>query len=560
MFQYPKMLISLLALLLFASTIFSTQTYSDDALSNEDATSETVVDEFTSSINGLNGKSFNDKIDALKKIQNLRDDRSLEILQAFLDGNLFEVKADKTLVIKQEVVNEASGDTEDVYITAIEKQSVVVENKRDVKKVRSNNRLRRELRTVIAGLELNSSSKEKRLQAAKNLIKNRSDELNDLIRQAHENETDSTVKSTLSVALAMIDIESEDKLTKLNAIETLSKSLEPEALAALNNVIEADNENADADVQSAAEAAAKKINSQLNLYSTFENIFFGVSLGSVLLLAAVGLAITFGVMGVINMAHGEMIMLGAYTTFAIQQLFPNFIELSLLMAIPAAFLVSGSMGMLIERLVIRHLYGRPLETLLATFGVSLILQQAVRMYRANNVPVITPEWMSGSFEINAALSLTFNRFYIIWFCFIVVIGLMMLMRHTFFGLQMRAVTQNRMMANSMGIRSGWVDALTFGLGSGVAGIAGVALSQLTNVGPNLGQGYIIDSFMVVVFGGVGNLFGTVFAAMSLGIVNKFLEPVAGAVLGKIFVLIFIILFIQWRPRGLFALKGRFVED
>jgi len=265
-------------------------------------------------------------------------------------------------------------------------------------------------------------------------------------------------------------------------------------------------------------------------------------------------------MGVINMAHGEMIMLGAYTTFAVQQMLPNHIEVSLFIAIPAAFLVSGFAGVLIERLIIRHMYGRPLDTLLATFGVSLILQQAVRTYNSNNVPVETPQWLSGLWELNGAFALTYNRIYIIVFSVLVLFVLALLLKKTMMGLQMRAVTQNRAMANSMGIRSGWVDALTFGLGSGIAGIAGVALSQITNVGPNLGQGYIIDSFMVVVFGGVGNLLGTFVGAMSLGVANKFLEPFAGAVVAKIMVLVFIILFIQWRPRGLFALKGRFVED
>ena len=260
------------------------------------------------------------------------------------------------------------------------------------------------------------------------------------------------------------------------------------------------------------------------------------------------------------MAHGEMIMLGAYTTYVIQLIMPNHIGASLIVAIPAAFLVSGLMGVVIERTVIRHLYGRPLETLLATFGISLILQQLVRsVFSPLNRSVITPDWLSGSWEINGFLSLTYNRLYIIIFALMVLFGLMLLLKKSFFGLQMRAVTQNRSMASSMGIRTGWVDALTFGLGSGIAGIAGVALSQLTNVGPNLGQSYIIDSFLVVVFGGVGNLWGTFVAAMSLGIANKFVEPLAGAVLAKILILIFIILFIQRRPRGLFALKGRFVE-
>jgi urea transport system permease protein len=291
-----------------------------------------------------------------------------------------------------------------------------------------------------------------------------------------------------------------------------------------------------------------------------ETVFFGVSLGSILLLAAIGLAITFGVMGVINMAHGEMMMLGAYTTFVVQQLMPNAIDASLFVAVPAAFLFTALVGVALERSVIRFLYGRPLETLLATFGVSLVLQQAVRtIFSPLNRSVITPSWMSGSLEITAALSLTYNRIAIVVFCLAVFVALLVVMKTTRFGLQMRAVTQNRRMASSMGINTGWVDALTFGLGSGTAGVAGVALSQLTNVGPNLGQSYIVDCFLVVVFGGVGNLWGTLVGAMTLGLVNKIAEPYAGAVLGKVLILVLVILFIQRRPRGMFALKGRVAE-
>jgi urea transport system permease protein len=283
----------------------------------------------------------------------------------------------------------------------------------------------------------------------------------------------------------------------------------------------------------------------------------------VLVLAAIGLAITFGVMGVINMAHGEMVMIGAYTTFVVQEVIrqnaPGLFDASLLIAIPLAFLIAGGVGILIERGIIRFLYGRPLETLLATWGVSLILQQAVRsIFGPTNQQVGNPSWMAGAVDV-AGLTFTYNRLWIILFSLLVLALLMAVIRLTPFGLQMRAVTQNRQMAGSMGIRTTWVDALTFGLGSGVAGIAGVALSQIDNVSPNLGQGYIIDSFMVVVFGGVGNLWGTLVGAMTLGVANKFLEPYAGAVLAKIFVLVFIILFIQKRPRGLFALKGRAVE-
>jgi len=279
--------------------------------------------------------------------------------------------------------------------------------------------------------------------------------------------------------------------------------------------------------------------------------------------AAIGLAITFGVMGVINMAHGEMVMLGAYTTFVVQQLIrtynPALFDYSLLIAVPLAFCVSGLVGIVIERGIIRFLYGRPLETLLATWGVSLILQQAVRtFFGPTNKDVGNPSWMSGAFEVGG-ISITYNRLWIVCFTLAVFVALLGMLRFTRLGLEMRAVTQNRRMAAAMGIRTARVDALTFGLGSGIAGIAGVALSQIDNVSPNLGQGYIIDSFMVVVFGGVGNLWGTLVGAFTLGIANKFLEPYAGAVLGKIAILVFIILFIQKRPRGMFALKGRAVE-
>ena len=295
-------------------------------------------------------------------------------------------------------------------------------------------------------------------------------------------------------------------------------------------------------------------------YGLLETMFFGLSLGFVLVLAATGLAITFGVMGVINMAHGELMMIGAYTTWLVQQAMPAHLEWSLAVAVPAAFWSRRVVGIAIERGVVRFLYGRPLETLLATFGLSLILQQAVRsVFSPLNRAVATPPWMSGQLVVNEALAFTYNRLYIILFSVIVLLLLGAILRFTALGLQVRAVAQNRAMARAMGVRAGWVDALTFGLGAGVAGLAGVALSQLTNVGPNLGQAYIVDSFMVVVFGGVGNLWGTLVAGLSLGIANKFLEPLAGAVLAKILVLVFIILFIQKYPRGLFPQRGRAAE-
>jgi urea transport system permease protein len=260
------------------------------------------------------------------------------------------------------------------------------------------------------------------------------------------------------------------------------------------------------------------------------------------------------------MAHGELMMLGAYTTYVVQSAMPGHVGLSVLLALPAAFLVSGTAGVVLERSVIRFLYGRPLETLLATFGVSLILQQLVRsLFSANNRSVETPAWMSGTLMINPALAITVNRLVIIAFTLAVFAALLLVVKRTRLGLDIRAVSQNRSMARAMGIRTEWVDAMTFGLGSGIAGLAGVALSQFTNVGPNLGQSYIIDAFMVVVFGGVGNLWGTLAGGMAMGIVNQLLEPYAGAVLAKIVVLVALILFIQRWPRGLFPLTGRASE-
>ena len=346
---------------------------------------------------------------------------------------------------------------------------------------------------------------------------------------------------------------------KLEAIATIRSRGDQEALALLTGL----SGEQPPLVARAAAGATTAIQNRLAIWSAVQNAWYGLSLGSVLLLAAIGLAITFGVMGVINMAHGEMVMIGAYVTFVVQQTirtsFPGLFDYSLLIAVPLAFLVAGAIGVLIERTIIRFLYGRPLETLLATWGLSLVLQQAVRtMFGPTNQEVGNPSWMSGAFDLGQ-ITITYNRLWILCFTLAVFAILLAMLRYTALGLEMRAVTQNRRMAASMGIATSRVDALTFGLGSGIAGIAGVALSQIDNVSPNLGQSYIIDSFMVVVFGGVGNLWGTLVGAFTLGIANKFLEPVAGAVLGKIAILVLIILFIQKRPRGLFALKGRAVE-
>jgi urea transport system permease protein len=370
-------------------------------------------------------------------------------------------------------------------------------------------------------------------------------------------EQDPSVREAMQAAVSLARLGDPDPAVRRQGIVEVSDSLAPQVRNDLTRLAANDPDEA---VRKEARAALKKIEDRVELFGHIETLFFGLSLGSVLVLAAIGLAITFGVMGVINMAHGELIMLGAYTTYLIQLAMPEHIGLSIALSLPAAFLVSGGVGIAIERGVIRFLYGRPLETLLATFGISLMLQQLVRtVISPQNVPVSNPEFLSGFWQINGVLSLTYNRLYIFIFCLLVFAGLFFVLKRTRLGLQVRAVSQNRAMARAMGVRSSRVDALTFGLGSGIAGIAGVALSQLTNVGPNLGQAYIVDSFMVVVFGGVGNLWGTLVGGLGLGIANKVMEPWAGAVLAKILVLVFIILFIQKRPRGLFPQKGRAAE-
>lgn len=513
------------------------------------------------SLGTLATAGFAEKSALLAAIANSDDERSLGILTAIQAGDLYFRKSDGKAVI----ATRAKGGF--AIVDPLSDESLGTVGRRDVNKLTINNSLRGQLKQLIAAFKLKSANPGERIHAAGSIINDPSPDMLPVISRALDEETDRAVRKALDIARAAIIVSERDSEPKarIAALTLLGEATESNAINLVSKYTLKDSEGnyreKDTALVAAAEQALAKLKTRQSFYDLVQNLFFGVSLGSVLLLTAVGLAITFGVMGVINMAHGEMIMIGAYATYTVQLLMPNLIGASILVAIPVAFVVSGLTGVLIERLVIRHLYGRPLETLLATFGLSLVLQQLVRtVYSPLNRSVITPDWMSGSWAINGMLSLTWNRLYIIIFSLMVLFALIMVMKKTSLGLQMRAVTLNRRMASSMGIKTGWIDAMTFGLGSGIAGIAGVALSQLTNVGPNLGQAYIIDSFLVVVFGGVGNLFGTLFAAMSLGIVNKFMEPMAGAVLAKILILVFIILFIQKWPRGLFAIKGRFIED
>lgn len=495
----------------------------------------------------LQDSAFTQKAKAVTLLVSSGEQPAQSWLEGLLNGRLYAPKQGGTLafVNGSKITNAISGE-------ALEGVS-----KADFSKITINNSLRKQLRAGIAQLSLANPDIKVRLEAVNTMLDSIDPDTAALLQSLADKESDAQVREAMQLGVAMSALNNGSVEERLAAIETVSASLHPKVRNRLNDLTRHD----DPAVAEAAKSALKGIEDRIALYGHAETLFFGLSLGSVLVLAAIGLAITFGVMGVINMAHGELIMLGAYTTYLVQQLMPTFIDYSLFVAIPAAFIVSGAVGILIERSVIRHLYGRPLETLLATFGISLILQQLVRtVISPQNVPVSNPSWMSGTLDINSVFSLTLNRLYIILFCLIVFTALFMVLRKTNLGLQVRAVSQNRAMARAMGVRSARVDALTFGLGSGIAGVAGVALSQLTNVGPNLGQAYIIDSFMVVVFGGVGNLWGTLLAGLSLGVINKLLEPWAGAVLAKILLLVFIILFIQKRPRGLFPQKGRAAGD
>ncbi len=430
--------------------------------------------------------------------------------------------------------------------------------RRDVTALRLNNRLRLDLRQAIARAELSHPDAAVRRQAVDVLSRSPGEETLTLLRERLPREDDASVRRALGTTLARVALAAGDEAEQLEALASLRGLYDPEVRNALAAVVDAPDVTPA--VAAAAREALTQVDARLRWYRFAETLFYGLSAGSVLVLAAIGLAVTFGVMGVINMAHGELIMLGAYTTFFIQWLLPDSLGVALLLSVPAAFLVAAGVGVLLERTVIRRLYGRPLETLLATFGVSLVLQQLARtLVSSQNVTVANPSFMSGALHIDAALSLTYNRLYIIFFCLAVVLALQLVLHHTRFGLQMRAVVQNRAMARAMGVRSGRTDALTFGLGSGIAGVAGVALSQITNVGPNLGQAYIIDAFLVTVVGGVGNLWGALVGGFGLGIANKFLEPWVGAVLAKILLLVAIVLFMQSRPRGLFPQRGRAVE-
>ena len=507
---------------------------------------------YEDALSRFSADSFDQTIEGINEVVASGNARAAAIITALQEGRLLFSAESKRIFI---------GEPPDRLSDAATGEPVAGSPPADLAPVRLNNRLRRIVEATLGSLTLMAPDPGKRLEAAQAVLRSKDANALPALDQAIAKESDARVKQALIEARAAVALylDGASDADKIEAIDQISRRGDQEALALLGGL----PANASAPVKKAAADAIASIQSSLAIWTAVQNTWYGLSLGSVLLLAAIGLAITFGVMGVINMAHGEMVMLGAYTTYVVQEVIraynPALFDYSLAFAIPLAFLFAGLVGILIERGIIRFLYGRPLETLLATWGLSLILQQAVRTaFGPTNKDVGNPSWMSGSFDLGH-ITITYNRLWIIVFTLLIFVGLLALLRYTRFGLEMRAVTQNRAMAASMGIRTSRIDALTFGLGSGIAGLAGVALSQIDNVSPNLGQGYIIDSFMVVVFGGVGNLWGTLVGAFTLGIANKFLEPYAGAVLAKIAILVLIILFIQKRPRGLFALKGRAVE-
>ena len=514
---------------------------------------EVVAQSLTDALESLiAADSYPEKQIVIETISTIDDPRALSVLEALLEGQLYTTRQDQSLVIAE------SADRGYQIRDFLTDEDLGRVGRRDVSRIGVNNSLRGVLRSLLATSGLTHEEPRQRRLAVIEIGHSEDLSMIEVLQARRDEESNGSVLRAIDAAEATLKLDSDDEEVRLAAILAVSRLVDSHVRSKLTQL--STNEGVPPATRQAALDSLESIENRVENFEILKTIFFGLSLGAILVLAAIGLSVTFGIMGVINMAHGELIMLGAYTTYVVQQVFPDLIDYSLFIALPLAFLISGSMGMLIERTIVRALYGRPLETLLATFGVSLFLQQAVRsIFTPLNRAVSTPSWMSGSLEIVSGLEITLNRLFVLGFSVLVFLILLFVLRRTRFGLQMRAVTQNRQMAKAMGIRTNRVDTLTFGLGAGVAGVAGVALSQLTNVGPNLGQAYIVDSFLVVVFGGVGNIWGTFVSGLTLGVANKLVEPALGAVMAKIFVLVFIIIFIQRRPRGLFPQKGRAAE-
>jgi urea transport system permease protein len=489
------------------------------------------------------------KIEAIRQLTQSAEPEALRILKAMAGDSLVLSGGKMFIVEGGAAIDAVTGAPATAPASA---ESITV-----------NNRVRGELASAMAALALFDADRTVRLEAARKLQSKADAALAPLLERALAAEKDEAIRAQLTIAKAQADLANPDPVVRRAAVLVLGDTTSPAVRALLLPFTEKAGEPNDR-VRYAAISAVKAIDNRLANTENLGRVFTGLSLGSILLLAALGLAITYGVMGVINMAHGELLMVGAYSAYAMQSLFrsylPEYIDWYLPAAIPLAFFAAAAVGVLMERTVIRWLYGRTLETLLATWGLSLILIQAARMlFGAQNVEVTNPSWMSGGIELMPALVLPWNRIVIIGFALFVLFLVWVLMNRTRLGMFVRAVTQNRAMAGCVGVPTARIDTLAFALGAGIAGLGGVALSQISNVGPDMGQGYIVDSFMVVVVGGVGQLAGAVWAALGLGIFSKLLEGWAGAVIAKITILVCIIIFIQKRPQGIFALKGRFVD-
>ena len=517
------------------------------------------ANDFESLLNDLGNKSRSKIKIAVQKLGELGNPTALPALSALENKRLATTDEGKLVILNK---------GENQGIDALTGKKVDIESL-ILRKPRINNSVRRYISAAIVKLKLSSEEPTVRLEAAQELLKRSSSSVLALVEASLKKEKNDDVKEALLLVLAKINLEGEDKSKRIESINNIKKFGNNDFYIVLGELLKQNDKGdyfeEDSEIRDSAAKALKAIKQRQVFVDQIANLFYGLSLGSILLLAALGLAITFGLMGVINMAHGEMLMIGAYATFVVQNLFieylPSFFDWYLIIAIPVSFLASAIVGIILERTVIRHLYGRPLETLLATWGISLVLIQTVRLtFGAQNVEVANPFYLSGGVEVFNGVVFPYSRIAIIVFVVFVVTAIWALLQKTSLGLQVRSVTQNREMAACMGIPTHKVDMWTFGLGSGVAGLGGLALSQIGNVGPELGRMYIVDSFMVVVLGGVGKIAGTVVGALGIGVVNKFLEPISGAVLGKIIVLVLIIALIQKRPQGLFALKGRSVDN
>ena len=493
-----------------------------------------------------------ERIATLNRLAVATDDKAAATLIQAMADEAVRVQGTQVLIVRDEAAVDAV--TGEAVALTDEAQDVTI-----------NNRMRGAIETALAGMQLVDGDPERQREAALSLQRGSFDEPDvaqlPLIERALAADLDPQARQTLELAQAAVLLASEDEAQRLAAAQKLGETRKPEVRPLLLQRLESETSAA---VKGALQSSLEALDRTLAIGSALAQAFTGISLGSILLLAALGLAITYGLMGVINMAHGELIMIGAYATWGVQALFRNHLpgafDWYLLAALPVAFMASALVGAAMERTVIRFLYGRPLETLLATWGISLVLMQGVRsLFGAQNVGVENPSWMSGGVTLLGNLNLPWNRIVIIGFAAAVLIGVTLLITRTRLGLFVRGVTQNRPIASCMGVNTARIDTYAFALGSGIAGLAGCALSQIGNVGPDLGQNYIVDSFMVVVLGGVGQLAGTVYAALGLGLLNKFIEGWAGAVLAKIAVLVFIIVFIQKRPQGIFAMKGRSAE-